>query len=143
VIGTDPEAVIGAIRDARKRAGLTQEQAAALRGHATSTISRWETGGLPQTWEELSRYAYALNETIVLTFGHHETKEALPPQWARGLADEILSAVQAASAEPALERIVDRLVARLGLPLSPDGVDAHEADAGPPDSGRTKPLPRG
>lgn len=86
-----------AIRNARKRAGLTQEQAAALRGHATSTISRWETGGLPQTWEELARYANALGESIVIQFGPKKKSapaEAEAPKWAVNLTDKIVRAIQ-------------------------------------------------
>lgn len=86
-----------AIRNARKRAGLTQEQAAALRGHATSTISRWETGGLPQTWEELARYANALGESIVIQFGPKKKSapaEAEAPKWAVNLTDKIVRTIQ-------------------------------------------------
>jgi transcriptional regulator with XRE-family HTH domain len=88
VVGTDREAVIKAIRGARTRAGLTQEQAAALRPRrATSTISRWETGGMPITWDELIEYAYALNEPITLRFGPDTTKEA--PPWAEPLVADV------------------------------------------------------
>jgi transcriptional regulator with XRE-family HTH domain len=88
LIGADRRAVIQAIRDARTRAGLTQEKAAALRSHATSTISRWETGGMPNDWAELAAYAHALRQPITLHFGPH-AKEAAPPDWAKRLQDRI------------------------------------------------------
>lgn len=85
VVAKQASSVAEAIRDARKAAGLTQEKAAALRGHATSTISRWETGGLPQTWEELSHYAFALNQPIVLRFGPGAETEPPEPEWVERL----------------------------------------------------------
>ena len=100
------DAAATAIRDARIRAGLTQEKAAGLRGHATSTISRWESGGLPQTWEQLDQYAKALGQPIVLRFGHKE--ESLPQSldWGRLMerVDAIAEAVDARSPE---ERLLD------------------------------------
>lgn len=78
-----------AIRDARVLAGLTQEKAAALREHATSTVSRWESGGLPQTWEELHQYAKALGQPIVLEFGPGTKKPAAEPRWVRRLEKKL------------------------------------------------------
>ncbi len=98
------------------------------------TVNRWAGGS------EMPTIAARM---ICELFGHApDTKETLPPQWARGLVDEVLAAVQASSAESALERIVDRLASRLGLPLSPDDADAHEESEGLPGAGRTEPLPR-
>lgn len=94
VIDTDRAAVKQAIRGARKRAGLTQEQAAAKRGYATSTISHWESGLLPKTWDELSRYAHALGQAIVLRFGP-DTDEEPPPDWAGAMEKRIVSEVRA------------------------------------------------
>ncbi len=64
------------------------------------TVNRWAGG---------SKMPTIAARMICELFGHHDTKEALPPQWARGLVDEVLAAVQASSAESALDRIVDRL----------------------------------
>ncbi len=98
------------------------------------TVNRWAGGS------EMPTIAARM---ICELFGHApDTKEAPPPQWARGLVDEVLAAVQAFSAESALERIVDRLAARLELLLLPDDADAHEAGGAPPGAERTRPLPR-
>ena len=94
VIDSGRRTATNAIRAARKKAGLTQEKAAELRGHATSTISRWETGGVPQSWDELERYANDLGQAIVLRFGPDATKEP-PPKWAGAMEDRIVSEVQA------------------------------------------------
>lgn len=93
VIGTDREAVIQAIREARKRAGLTQEQAAALAGRATSTISRWESGALPNTWDDLISYAHALNQPMSFRFGRNE-EAPQPPKWAEGLERRLAGELQ-------------------------------------------------
>lgn len=102
VIGADRNAVIQAIRAARTRARLTQEAAAALTHHATSTISRWETGGLPNKWDDLIEYAHAMNQQIVLEFGPSPdaTKEP-PPEWAGVLMarDELAAYVDQAKDE--------------------------------------------
>jgi transcriptional regulator with XRE-family HTH domain len=95
VIDAGRKAAMTAIREARLRAELTQEKAAALRGHATSTISRWETGALPQTWQELDEYAKALGQPIVLSFGA-EREEAHPgePEWASAMESRIVGELQ-------------------------------------------------
>ena len=114
VIGTDREAVIREFREARTRAGLTQEQAAGLRkNRATSTISRWESGGLPNSWDDLSEYAHALGQEIVLRFGPH--KEAAPPDWAERLlagvfALEAKGGISADELEAAQARVAAYLV---------------------------------
>ena len=104
MIGAGREAVVRAIRDARTRAGLTQEKAAALRSHATSTISRWETGGMPNNWDDLNEYAHALGQPITLHFGP-QTKEAPPPQWATGLVEDV----------PAIRADVERVATELAI----------------------------
>lgn len=133
VIGADAAAVVKAIRDARQHAGLTQEQAAALRGHATSTISRWESGGLPHTWEDLSRYAHALGEPIVLRFGP-QTKEAPTPEWATRLANKTAEKIIGALTIPSdalADALADRLIAMLAPPdeESPAGTGGSSQDA--------------
>ena len=96
MIGADRNAVIQAIRAARTRAGLTQEAAAALTHHATSTISRWETGGLPNRWDDLIQYAHAMNQKIILEFGHDpDTTKAPPPEWARAMEQRLTEAILA------------------------------------------------
>src|ERR1051325_10732644 len=82
----DREAARAAIRAARLRAGLTREQAAARIGHETSTVSRWEGGSHPKTWEELSEYAHRLDQEIVLRFGPPGSSA---PPWAQELRAEM------------------------------------------------------
>ncbi len=131
------------IRRAIQASGKTQEETAAVVGISPVTLSRWLNGHADPGFDKLDSLADAIGRPIVLVFGHApDTKEALPPQWARGLVDEVLAAVQASSAESALERIVDRLAARLEPLLLPDDADAHEAGGGPPGAERTRPLPR-
>lgn len=98
VIDIDRRAVSSAIRAARQRAGLTQDQAAAMRGHATSTISRWESGSLPKNLDDLIQYAHDLRQPITFTLGPDTTKEAAPPQWAERLETRIVSEASSESA---------------------------------------------
>lgn len=111
VIDTGRVAATSAIRDARIQAGLTQEKAAALQGVATSTISRWENGGLPQTWKELHEYATALGQPIVLSFGPDTTKEPAP-EWARELAEQTAQRV-IEILSPGQQKLEDELIRRL------------------------------
>lgn len=113
VIDVGRRAAMEAIKDARRRAGLTQEQAAAKLGHATSTISRWETGGLPQSWDQLTAYANALDQAIVLNFG--PAQQESPPAWAEGLAtkaaEEAITRIVPPDLLDAARRLIERLEA--------------------------------
>lgn len=135
VIDAGRKAVMKAIRAARKRAGLTQEKAAELRGHATSTISRWETGGVPQSWDELDRYANDLGQSIVLRFGP-DTDEEPPPKWAGAMESRIVSEVVANREALYAALAADLVKAQLGrLPRRDEPHDGKQdqppAGAGP------------
>lgn len=54
---------------ARRRAGLTQTQVARQMGTTQSAISRAEAGRAQPTLDFVERFARALGERIVLTFG--------------------------------------------------------------------------
>jgi transcriptional regulator with XRE-family HTH domain len=124
---------------------LTQEKAAARRGHATSTISRWETGGLPQTWNELHEYAKALGQEIVLRFGPANTTKEPPPEWARAIESRIVSEVQV-NRETIIEALAvafaewadrtDRAQREGNADAKPDGIEDQ-----PPGEAAQKPGP--
>jgi transcriptional regulator with XRE-family HTH domain len=58
------QAVGRSVRDARKRAGLTQEQLAQKIRVETTTLSRYETARRPFSLEMLERVAEALDVTV-------------------------------------------------------------------------------
>ena len=135
-----------AIRAARKNAGLTQEKAAERltqqkaerRNVATSTISRWETGGVPQSWEELEAYARALDQAIVLRFGP-DTDEEPPPNWAGAMESRIVSEV-VANREALYAALAQDLVdAQLGRTQPPD--EPPDGKPGRPPGG-VGPMPK-
>lgn len=101
----------------------------------------WESGNNTPSLETLAALAEATGVPIVLAFGPAEAHEEAPaPQWARGLADEILERIDEAIAGGSLpERVADRLAVRLGLPRSPNGAGAHEGPPEPRGSGRREP----
>jgi transcriptional regulator with XRE-family HTH domain len=140
VIDVSRKAAATAIRDARVRAGLTQEKAAGLRGHATSTISRWESGGLPNTWDELHQYATALGQPIVLKFG--KAKDDPRPKWAGAMEKRIVSEV-ASNRTVLLEALAlgfaEQARRRLAEDNDDEGPDGNEDQ--PPGGVGPKPAP--
>lgn len=65
--------IINGFEICRRRAGLTQVQAAAAIGVAQGTISMWETGQTHPTGEKLPKVAEVYNSTIDELFEEEET----------------------------------------------------------------------
>lgn len=57
------------IRDARRRAGLTQDQLARRLGTSQSAIARWESGAVSPTLETLSRVVEACGLSLTIILG--------------------------------------------------------------------------
>lgn len=57
------------IREARRRAGLSQEELAERLGTTQSVITRWETGNRSPTFENLVRAVRACGLDIAFTLG--------------------------------------------------------------------------
>jgi len=110
-------------------------QALTERGYSVKrvTVSRWAAGSeMPPIAEQM----------ILELFGHApDTKESLPPQWARGLTDEILTALDA-SGGSLVERVVERIEARLELLQSQDDGGPDGESEAPPDAAMSARPPR-
>ena len=103
-------------------------QALTIGGYSVSrqTVNRWARGA---EMPEIAR------RMILALFGH-EQHETPRPQWAEGLEDRVVDALEARliGAGPLPDRVAERIAARLGLPQPRPAEDAPVTTEAPRDS---------
>ncbi len=92
------------LRDARKRAGLTQSQLAHRAHTSQSTLARYESGGLVPRIETLARLLAETGHTLVISAQPEVRRGA---QTIGQVADALRSLVHAEGRRPAWRRLLD------------------------------------